>query len=359
MKKKNFILGLLPVAIFVTGVIIYPVLVVYAAALTTLSDTQSSLKINTLSDHTIQFVTPTGVSIGQSIAITFPAGYAMGLSNINNVDLATSGSGSCTGFTDKALAATPFTTTWGYSTSSQTITFTSGTDVILGNRCIQIEVGSNATFGGAGVTQITNPGTPGPYTVTIGGTMADSGAINVVIINDDTVAVTGTVQQSISFTISTSTIYFGTLGSSGAKFASSTNTSGDTVETVAHTLALGTNAPSGFALTARGQTLTSQQNVFNTISVVGATAASSTPGTEQFGFRTTVSGGTGITLDPTFSQASSYGYDGTATTSTLIASGTGSTATATFSVRYLANIASITEAGTYAANLVYIATANF
>ena len=92
---------------------------------------------------------------------------------------------------------------------------------------------------------------------------------------------------------------------------------------------------------------------------MGSPAASSTPGTEQFGIRATVAGGTGATIDPTFAAATSYGYDATATTSALFASGTGSTNTSTYSLRYVANIAALTEAGTYVANMVYVTTANF
>jgi hypothetical protein len=170
---------------------------------------------------------------------------------------------------------------------------------------------------------------------------------------------TGTVNQSLSFVISTSTIYFGTLGTGGAKFASSTNTAGDSIETIAHTLAVGTNAPSGFTVSVRGQTLTSQQNASNTIDAIGASAASSTPASEQFGFRATQSGGTGVSVSVPYSSATSYGYSATATTSATLAVGTGATPVSTLSLRYLTNIAAITEAGTYAANLVYVATANF
>ena len=122
---------------------------------------------------------------------------------------------------------------------------------------------------------------------------------------------------------------------------------------------MSTNAPYGFAVTVRGDTLTSQQNSLNTITAVGGTAASSTPGTEQFALRATESGGTGVTLDPTYSAATSYGFDASSTTPSSLASGTGVTTTSTISLRYLANIAAITEAGTYAANLTYVATANF
>lgn len=361
MFKKTsltFLTSFVVILGIVLGTSIVHVELAMAAALTTLSDTQSSLKAATLSDHTIQFVTPTGVAASGTIAITFPAGYSMGVTNVNNVDFATSSSASCSGFVDATLALSPVNLTWGYSTSSQTVTFTSGTGVIAANRCIQIRIGSNATFGGTGVTQITNPGA-GSYGITIAGTFGDTGTITTTIIGDDTVAMTGTVNQSISFTISTSTIYFGTLSSIAAKFASSTNSLGDSAETVAHSLGVSTNAPSGFSLTVRGQTLTSQQNSNNTISAIGATAASSTATTEQFGLRATESGGTAVTVSSPYSSPTSYGYGATATTSSTLATGAGATASSTLSLRYVTNIAAVTEAGTYAANLVYIATANF
>ena len=156
------------------------------------------------------------------------------------------------------------------------------------------------------------------------------------------------------------TIYFGTLGSGAARFASSSNPLGDTVDaTSSHTLAVGTNAPSGFTISVRGQTLTSLQNASNTITAIGASAASSTPGSEQFGIRAIESGGTGTAVAVPYSSATSYGYSATATTSATLATGTGATQTSTYSMRYVANIAALTEAGTYAASIVYVATANF
>ncbi len=363
MFKKNLItsfVSFFTILSIVIGASIVHVELAYAAALTTLSDTQSTLKVSTLSDHTIQFVTQSGVSAGQNITVTFPVGYATGTFALLNFDFATSTSAVCSGFTDAPLANSPSGLTWGVAASSSLgFTITSGTATIPANRCIQIRVGGNATFGGTGTSTITNPASPGAYSISISGTFGDTGVISEYIVTDDTVALTGTVQQSLTFTISTTTIYFGTLGAGAAKFASSTNPAGDTVETIAHTLAVGTNAPSGFALSVRGQTLTSQQNSNNTISVIGASAASSTPGTEQFGIRATESGGVGTVVADPFSYPTSYGYNATATTSATFATGSGSTPTSTYSLRYVANIGAITEAGVYAANLLYVATANF
>ncbi len=362
MFRKNifsrFTSSLLIVAI-VFGVSVTHVELVFAAALTSLSDTQSSVKVSTVSDHTIQFVTPTGVAAGQNITITFPVGWTMGALATTSIDFATSTSAICSGFTDALISNTASGLTWGVSTTTTAITITSGTAVIPANRCIQIEIGANATSSGTGSSTIVNPSSATTSIISIGGTFGDNGVITANIITNDTVSVSATVQQSITFVISTTTIYFGTLGSGAAKFASSTNPLGDTVETIAHTLAVSTNAPSGYNISIRGQTLTSQQTSSSTISAIGSSVASSTAGTEQYGIRATVSGGTGATIDSTYSAATSYGYDATATTSATFATGSGTTNTSTYSLRYVANIGGTTEAGTYVANMVYVATANF
>ena len=362
MFKKNFFKSLtsfVTIVSIVVGVSVTHVELVFAAALSSLSDTQSSIKINTLSDHTIQFVTPTGVIAGQDISITFPVGWNLGTVNATSTDFATSTSSTCSGFTDAFIKnGTASGLTWGVSTTSQSITITSGTAVIPANRCIQIRFGTNAIFQASGTAQITNPSSATSSIITIAGSFGDTGSITTNIIADDTVAVTATVAQSFTFTISTSTIFFGALGNT-AKFASSTNPLGDGAETIAHSLGVSTNAPSGYTITIKGQTLTSLQNATNTISAIGGTAASSTPNSEQFGIRATVSGGTAATVSLPYALSTSYGYNATATTSAVLATETNAANTTTYSLRYLANIAPLTEAGTYVANVIYVATANF
>ncbi len=364
MKNKSisyFLAIISPVSIFFAVVFsfILQIQTVYAASLSSLSDTQSTLKISQLSDHTIQFVTPTGISAGQSISITFPSGYATGTFNVNNFDLATSTSATCSGFADALLVSGAASgISWGVTQATGTIYITSGTAVIPANRCVQIQIGSNSWYQASGTAQITNPSSANTYAISLVAG-SDNGTITQNIITDDTVVISATVQQTISFSISTTTIYFGTLGAGAVKYASSTNTSGDTVETIAHTLSMATNAPSGYTISVRGQTLTSQQNASNTINAIGGTAASSTASTEQFGIRATSSGGTGATVSSPYNFTTSYGYAATATTSSTLASGSSATNPTTFGLRYIANIASLTEAGSYVASLVYVATANF
>jgi hypothetical protein len=160
---------------------------------------------------------------------------------------------------------------------------------------------------------------------------------------------------SITFTISTTTIYFGVASPVLTRYASSTNTSGDNVEVEAHTLSVITNATNGYTLTAKGSTLTSATN---TISAIGAVNTAPAVGTEQFGIRLVASGGSGVVNSPY--SASGFAYGATATTSSLIANATvGDNATTTYSVRYVANIAPTTVSSAYTSNIIYVATANF
>ena len=356
------IIGLLlmgVLGIFTTGTNI-----AYAAALTSFSDTQSTVKAATASNHDFSFVTPTGITTGQTIVIAFSSSTAMHASlDFNDVDILVQA-------VQQTVAASNGASTWGVvRTNASTLTITaqsSGTPAAAGNT-VRIKIGTNTTQGGVGTRQTTNDSAGSRIYYVGGGTFADSGSVTVNIIADDTVAVSGTVNQSITFAILSATstafsnaIYFGTLAAGTPKFASSTNTSGDTGNaSAAHVLTVATNAPSGYTLTVSGQTLTSQQNAANTIDAAGASPAAIASSTEMFGITATKSGGVNGTIDATFATANQFGYDGTATTSTTLASGTTPTATETFSLKYIASITALTEAGSYTASMVYVATANF
>lgn len=330
----------------------------FAAALTSMSDTLSTAKINTAANHTIVFTTPTGIAAGSSTVITFQSDFAIptGFSfadidiNIGGPTLASS-----------TLGNTAAGTTLGIATTTSTITITNGSIAIPALTTVYIRIGTNATFQSVGTFQIKNATTNGNKTVAVsGGTMFDAGTTTVDLLTNDAVAVNAVVPQSLTFSISSATIDFGNLTSASAKYASSTNTAGDTADTAAHSLAISTNAPSGYTITLQGQTLTSQQNPLNTITETGGTPAVSAPGTEQFGIYATKAG-TGVngTIASPYATASSFGYNATATTSATFASGSSSSATETYSLHYLANIAGVTEAGNYSTNLIYIGTSNF
>lgn len=323
----------------------------YAASLTAMSATLSTEKASTASNYTIQFTTPTGVASGQTIILTFDNSTSVHASlDFTDIDLKDDG-------VDVTLAAAPAAATWGVvRTSGTVITFTNGTTAVGAGSVINIEIGTHATTGATGDQQITN-GSAGTTLLTMSGTFTDTGVIGIPIIADDVVVVNARVQPSISFTVSDNTIFFGNLRTAGACFAQGTDpgavTCPTTTETEAFNLTAGTNATSGYIVTVQGATLTSGSNTIDPLAVNTA----SSPASEQFGMRITASGGSGAVTAPY--AASGYAWTATASTPAQIASVGAPSATTTYSVRQLANISAVTEAGTYTSNQTYVATATY
>lgn len=356
-REKSYFQKLLLKITSVLIIFVIGVETVGAVALSNMSDTLSSVKVGANSNHYFIFTTPSGIGSGSTTIITFSQEFEIPTSlTFADVDINDNGPfiGSST------LAAAPSGATWGVlRTSSTTLTITNGTTPVTAGHTLYIRIGTNAINQSIGTVQVINATTTGSKSIGITGTMWDNGTTTVNIISNDTVTISATVLQAITFSISTTTLSFGNLSNVSAKYASSTNVNGDTIDTVAHTLGVSTNAPAGYSITVQGQTLTSQQYAANTITAIGGTPTTYAVGTEQFGIYATKSGGTGATIDPTYATVSSFGYDATATTSSTFALGTSPTNTETYSLHYLASIAALTEAGTYTANLVYVGTANF
>lgn len=328
---------------------------VTAASLTSLSDNMSRLQASTAANHDIRFVTPSGggVASGETIELTFSADFTPGSVAFGDIDLQEGNSNNCTtaGWTDETLvAAAPSSSQFSASFSGNVLTFTSGggSATIAADRCIRILIGTNAS---GGTNQITNGAVDDDDTIAIAGTFGDTGTITVDIITDDQVDITATVTQSITFSISDNDVEFGTLSAGDDTFAD--NSAGNATEVEAHTLAAGTNASGGYIIYVSGATLTSGGD---TIDAIGGTNTASTPGTEQFGARYTASGGSGAVDAPY--AASGFAYNGVSSPDN-IASATGASATTTYSARYVANIASLTEAGAYSTTLTYTATATY
>ncbi len=163
------------------------------------------------------------------------------------------------------------------------------------------------------------------------------------------------VPPSITFSISTTTLFFGGLSSFVTRYASWNNIDGSATEVEAHSLSVKTNTLNGYTVNVQGDTLKSGANIINAI---GNTNTVPAVGTNQFGLRMTASGGVGTVSSPY--SAVGFAYNATASSSSQVASASsGDNATTTYSVRYVANVLGITTTGSYTANLVYVATANF
>ncbi len=343
------------IAAFVVFALSFPALPAHAANLTSMSDTLSTAAQGTAANHTIEFTTPTGVSEGETITIIFDSDFTMGSVAEDDIDVADdtvdlTTAADCTGAEEA-----------GVSVASQTITIeicSGDGGAIDASSVVEVEVGTNATSSGTGANQITNPAAAETSTIEIAGTQTDSGTLAVVTLADDSVAVSATVDPSITFSISDTSIGFGDLSSTAARFATGDGNGSGSDDTAAFTMEVATNATGGYSITYNGSTLTSGADTIDVASITDD--ADGTQGTEEFGMGLSTGGDATI--------ASAYDHNATpanrdwtfvADTTTEIVSETGPTAAETVSVFFLANIAGNTEAGNYTTAITYIATATF
>lgn len=335
-----------------------PAPVVNAADLEDMSAVLTRLQKNVVADQTILFTTPTGLTADETIILTYESDFSIAVAlDYEDIDLSYQATpdGVCeTGDTEMTLAAAPTGTTMGVvKTSDTVITFTNGSQAVAAGSEICIQIGTNAA--GPGVEQITNPTTAGEYDLAITGTIGepDSGTIVIVIVDDDSVAVSATVNPSLTFTIVGDLIIgFGTLVSANARFA--TDTTGSDTAASAHTMTVATNASSGYTVTYNGVTLTATGGTIDVATITGDEDGA--PGTEQFAIGFTTDGDATITTEY---AKTSNNYKFVASTTSAIITENSPTATETFSAYYLANISGNTEAGSYTTSITYIATGNF
>lgn len=218
-----------------------------AANITTVSDTLSDSAPSASSTHTIVFTTPSGVAAGETIVIDFNGDFNPSALDFADMDLASS-SGDYTLVADGAETGNQ----WGVLTTASTITFTSDTAVLAPNATVTIQIGTNATFGSTGNTNIVNPAGEGSYDIDISAGSQDSGATVVVILND--VLVTATVDTVFTFSVS------GVGGGQSVNGDTTTGTSSTTTipfgtlvdgvaTTTAQDLVVNTNATNGYVVT--------------------------------------------------------------------------------------------------------------
>jgi hypothetical protein len=264
MSRNNYAFSVLQATALVASLAIilwslgFPTLqFAQAANVTTFSNTLSDSAPNVVSDHTIEFVTPTGVAAGETITLTFNAAFT-GIAALDFADLDLDINGATT-----TLAAAPSGATWGATTSATGITFTSGTGVVGAGQAVEIRIGLNAD---GGDTQITNPVTAGvSYEInTSVGNGADTGVTRVAIV--EAVTVTATVDTIFTFTVAGTPAGTDVNGVGGDETGGVTTATGipfgkleaDTASTAAQALTVSTNATNGFVVTvAVDQQLTS------------------------------------------------------------------------------------------------------
>ncbi len=240
-----------------------------AAALFDYSDMLSDSDLGASSNHTITFGTPNGVAAGQSFTITFQAGFVVPSGfEFTDVDLFA--------VSERTLGASASGATWGVSTTTTSITFTSGTGIIASSSVVTIELGTHATAGATGNSQITNPAGVGSYTVS-SALPLDSAVARVYIIND--VVVTASVDSTFTFSIVGTTTSIGINGTSTNIVTTAETIPFGTLapgesKTGAQEVAVTTNAANGFSVTViQDQNLTSSAGTDIDLFIDGATTS--------------------------------------------------------------------------------------
>lgn len=169
---------------------------VFAATVTSASDTMTRHAQSTSADHTIEFDTSSGVAEGETITLNFESDFDLASIVEDDVDVADDAAdlttaADCTGAEEA-----------GVSVAGQvlTIEICSGDGgAIAGGSTVEIEIGSHAAASGSGSNQILNTSTTGSKDITIGGTMSDSGIISVPIVDSDQVTVNAEVGTTMTF----------------------------------------------------------------------------------------------------------------------------------------------------------------
>jgi len=350
MNRNDGVIKLFSViSLIVLGFIQVPVATA-AGSLSALSDTMSrisdSTPTSTLSNHTIKYTTPTGVAAGQSMTVTFPTGFTIGTVDYTDIDVSW---GASTGAeTELTLGATAATSTWGAAFVGQILTVTSGTGTITAGSKVIIEIGTNATAVATGDQQIANHATAATYSLTIAGTFTDTGTIAIVLVTNDQVAVTASVDPSISFAISANTVALGAM-TTGAVATASPDI----------TLTIGTNAASGYVVTVQDQGNGTTGGLYNNAATynIASSSATLTAGAEGYGIQPSSAT---ATLTAPYSGLAGNGVGQLQRTAQSMATYTGPTAANhTVTVKTMAAISGSSKAGSYADTLTYIATANF
>ncbi len=218
-----------------------------AANVISFSDTLSDSAPLADANHTISFVTPSGLAAGETISIDFGTSSFAGIGSLVAADVDLNVNGVERSLIDGAASGVD----WNVTAAGTVIDLTSDTDTIATTATVTIRIGTNATSGGAGTNQITNP-TVGSYEITVAVGNEDTGATRVAIVNS--VTVSASVDTVFDFTVLG--VDSGLTVNGDTTTATSTSTSipfgvleADTLETAAQDLQVETNAANGFVIT--------------------------------------------------------------------------------------------------------------
>lgn len=379
MIKNKFLRFLSPLMSFVLVLAtagLFNVSIVRAASLTLLSDTLTDETTGAPTNNDILFTTSSTIPTNGTITLSFSAGSVTSGITTSDVFLSVGGGANV------AQVGSATSSLWGFARTSATlITITAPTSGSTSASAIEIKLLNNKfTNGAAGTTLLTITTTNAAFAT------LDTGVIAIPILSPtttgDQVAVTATVNPTISFSLDSNSVDFGPLTPGTGKWATSPSGSGGSGSDVAATnMTISTNAAHGYTLTyTAAAPLTSGSNTIpattlcNTLTTTGGTS------TSQFAMSEVVTGsGTPVT-SYNHANASATTLSGSSGTSGATCTGTGGTrpnwnfvsgtttpiVTATSAVagdtvamHYMANVSGTQAPGTYNLTITYLLTGNF
>lgn len=369
-------LHLFAALVLIVGIAFGAVLPARAAAVTSFSDTLSTIKQSVVADHTFTFTIADAWGAGETLTLDFPTGFTnAGFANtepedfditddgVDKVLVATSG---CDGGSSEQIAITTVDTS-----DPVGFTFTlCATDTPIGaGSVVTIEIGNNATSGSAGNDQMTNQSaannaTNSKITLTGGGGFTDTGTVAIEIVTDNTLAVTGTVDPQISCVLSSN-------NGDGDANPNTTTFGVFTLATVTTatdipTWTISTNATNGYSLAVRDQgsgTVAGLYNATASYNIPSATADLNvaTSGYGLQGTKTNGDAGSATTTiqSPFTATGTNVGtlvrtaFPGSGT---ALAAATGPVSNATVISTLKARVSGLDAAGSYADTLTYVCT---
>lgn len=210
-----------------------------AANITNVSDTLSDSAPSAVSDHTIVFITPSGVANGEDIVITFPGGFDLTGIGQEDIDLL---------INDVNYAAA----NWSVVNGGSDLTITIDTGSIAEDDEVTFLIGTNATNEGSPDSQIVNPASEGSAEIDFEVGSQDTGSTFVVILSS--VAVSASVDTIFTFAVAGVASGQSVNGVTTTGGTASTSIAFGTLEdgvatTTAQDITVVTNAKNGFAVT--------------------------------------------------------------------------------------------------------------
>lgn len=171
-KLLSIISNIVSIAVILTALV--TAVRVDAATVTSANDYVSTLAASGLANHEVLFTTPSGISEGQTVTLTFGSGFTTTSITEDDVDVADDSvelitAASCAGSEQASVVV---------SSNIVTITVCAGDGgAIAATSVVRVRIGTNATSSGTGTNRITNPSGVANHFVTIGGTFGDAGSI--------------------------------------------------------------------------------------------------------------------------------------------------------------------------------------